>query len=117
MRLILLKQKILIENVFILAGKPSWSLDFYTSRITPVVAINDISKTLKNGDWLFLYDYQLKQLNKDTISWSEKYEINHFRITRVSGSFINPNTRDGVLEKAFLLKYLPKQVEDITHIS
>lgn len=96
------------ENVFILAGKPSWSLDFYTHRITPVVAINDISKTLKNGDWLFLYDYQLKELKEDAISWSEKYEINHFRITRVSGSFINPNTRDGVLEKAFLLQYLPK---------
>lgn len=96
------------ENVFILAGKPSWSLDFYTNRITPVVAMNDISKTLKNGDWLFLYDYQLKELKEDAISWNEKYEINHFRITRVSGSFINPNTRDGVLEKAFLLQYLSK---------
>ena len=96
------------ENVFILAGKPSWSLDFYTHRITPVVAINDISKKLKNGDWLFLYDYQLKELKENAISWSEKYEINHFRITRVSGAFINPNTRDGVLEKAFLLQYRSK---------
>ncbi|WP_062053939.1 ArnT family glycosyltransferase [Aquimarina longa] len=94
------------NSVFMLNGRPSWSLDFYTNRITPIVDINTISTTMKTGDWLFLYDNQLEKLKEHTISWSTKYEINHYRITRVKGSFLNPNTRDNTLEKAYLLKII-----------
>ena len=94
------------DDVFILNGKPSWSLNFYTKRFTPVINIEDINKTLKNGQWLFLYDDQLNTLKNHQISFSNQYEINHYRITRLKGSFLNPNTRDNVLEKAYLVQVL-----------
>ena len=94
------------DDVFILNGKPSWSLNFYTKRFTPVINIEDINKTLKNGQWLFLYDDQLNILKNQQISFSNQYEINHYRITRLKASFLNPNTRDNVLEKAYLVQVL-----------
>ncbi|WP_405209174.1 ArnT family glycosyltransferase [Aquimarina sp. LLG6339-5] len=92
------------NNVFKLSGKPSWSLDFYTKRITPTVPISEISSVIKSGQWLFLYGNQLESLKAANISWSKKYEIYHHRITRLSLEFLNPNTRDGILEKAYLLR-------------
>ncbi len=95
------------NDIFILNGKSSWSLNFYTKRFTPVVNIEDVNKSLKNGQWLFLYDDQLKILkNQQILSFNNQYEINHYRITRLKGSFLNPNTRDNVLEKAYLVQVL-----------
>ncbi len=92
------------EKVYILNGKPSWSLDFYTHRITPVVSLEKVAEQLEDGVWLFLYDRQLDTLKKQGVYWSKEYEINHHRITRLTGTFLNPNTRDGILEKAFLIR-------------
>lgn len=100
--LLIAAEEIPVENVFILEGRSSWSLDFYTKRITPIVAIDEV-RNLK-GKWLFLYGEQLRLLKQNNIKWSKKFDINHHRITRLSGAFLNPNTREGILEKAYLLQ-------------
>ncbi|MGY3792222.1 ArnT family glycosyltransferase [uncultured Aquimarina sp.] len=91
-------------DVLMLNGRPSWSLDFYTKRITPTVHISEVSSTVKSGQWLFLYGNKLESLKAMNISWSREYEIYHHRITRLSLEFLNPNTRDAILEKAYLIQ-------------
>ena len=93
------------NNVFILPGRPSWSLDFYTHRITPILDLDTISKKIPEKEvWVFLYEGQLDSLENHNISWKKKYSINHYRITRLKASFLNPKTRDSVLEKAYLMQ-------------
>lgn len=97
-------EKIDKKDVFMLNGKPSWSLDFYTGQITPKLDIIDAQDKLENGTWLFAYEAQKVKLEKQNIKWSELYTIYHHRITRLTAKFLNPNTRDEILEKAYLLK-------------
>lgn len=91
--------------VFILPGRPSWSLDFYTRRITPILDLG--AENLKKPEkeiWVFLYENQLSSLKSRNITWQKKYDIDHYRITRLSASFLNPKTRESVLEKAYLIQ-------------
>jgi len=93
------------NSVFILPGRPSWSLDFYTQRITPILDLDSIRKNIpEKKTWVFLYENQLNSLKNRNISWKKKYEIDHYRITRLKASFLNPKTRDSVLEKAYLVE-------------
>lgn len=101
---IIAAEKIDKQDVFMLNGRPSWSLDFYTQQITPKLNIQNVLDTLDDGKWLFVYESQKNQLEKQNIKWSELYTIYHHRITRLTTKFLNPNTRDGTLEKAYLLK-------------
>lgn len=98
------REKINPEKVFMGEGRPSWSLDFYTQRITPGISLKRIKNTLHHHDWLFVYQHQLNELKEQQLVWDKKYEINHHRITRLTKKFLNPNTRHTVLEKAFLLR-------------
>ncbi|CAN1533005.1 ArnT 4-amino-4-deoxy-L-arabinose transferase and related glycosyltransferases of PMT family [Flavobacteriaceae bacterium] len=103
--LLMEKEHIDSKDVFMLAeDNSSWSLDFYTERITPRININKISKRIKEKQWLFVYEDQIKSLKENNIQWSKIYEIDHYRITRLKLKFLNPNTRNSILEKAYLLQ-------------
>ncbi len=101
---IITTEKIELDKVFMVKGRPSWSLDFYTKRITPTIDINEVSEKIPNDSWLFIYEDHMEVLQQNNIKWSNRYEINHHRITRLSLDFLNPNTRDSILQKAFLLQ-------------
>ena len=63
------------NSVFILAGRPSWSLDFYTRRITPILDL-DAGNIYDSGKevWVFLYESQLGDLKSHDITWKKKLE-------------------------------------------
>ena len=93
------------DDVFALKGRYSWSLDFYTQRITPPIDLNTTDKEkLKKESWLFLYDNQMEALKNRGFTWEKEYEIDHYRITRLKASFLNPDTRASVLEKGYLVQ-------------
>ncbi|WP_185964833.1 ArnT family glycosyltransferase [Flavobacterium franklandianum] len=103
--LLLEKEHINPKDVYRIEGdKNSWSLDFYTKQTTPKITINKIPKYLKKGQWLFVYEDQMKELKENKIQWSKEFMIDHYRITRLNLKFLNPNTRNANLEKAFLLQ-------------
>jgi len=91
------KNKIEKDKIFMLKGYEPWAFDFYTKRNTPRVEQN----TLKKGDYLVIYDEQLKDFGK-------KYKVvdqeNHYRITRLSLKFFNPKTRSEQYEKMSLIQ-------------
>ena len=103
--LLMEKEHIDPKDVFMLAeDNNSWSLDFYTERITPRISIDKISERIKEKQWLFVYEDQIKRLKENNIQWSKIYKIDHYRITRLKLKFLNPNTRNSILEKAYLLQ-------------
>jgi 4-amino-4-deoxy-L-arabinose transferase-like glycosyltransferase len=103
--LLIKKEQINPKDVFMLTeDKTSWSLDFYTERITPRISISKIPENIKQGQWLFVYEDQIKTLKENNIKWSKEYKIDHYRITRLNLKFLNPDSRKNILEKAFLLQ-------------
>jgi len=103
--LLIKKEQINPNDVFMLTeDRSSWSLDFYTKRITPRISIKKIRENIKPGQWLFVYEGQIKTLKENNIKWSKEYKIDHYRITRLNLKFLNPDSRKNILEKTFLLK-------------
>jgi 4-amino-4-deoxy-L-arabinose transferase-like glycosyltransferase len=103
--LLIKKEQINPNDVFMLTeDRASWSLDFYTKRITPRISIKKIRENIKPGQWLFVYEDQIKTLKENNIKWSKEYKIDHYRITRLNLKFLNPDSRKNILEKTFLLK-------------
>lgn len=95
------KEQIDLNSLYMPNTITGWSLDFYTKRMTPRI---DIINDLKPKQWVFVYEKQLQQLKKNNISWSKQFEIDHYRITKLTLPFLNPNTRQSVLKKAYLLQ-------------
>ncbi len=91
------KNKIPKDKIFMLKGYECWAFDFYTHRNTP-----RIDKTeLKSGDYLVIYDKQLPELGKKYIVIDKE---NHYRITRLSLKFLNPNTRESQYDQVSLIQ-------------
>ncbi|TXE12794.1 glycosyltransferase family 39 protein [Seonamhaeicola algicola] len=90
------------NNVYILKGKQSWSLEFYAQKNLQRISANKLN-TLEKGTWLFAYKQQLDTL-KTQVNFSKKHEFKHYRVTKLKFDFLNPKTRHKTLKKAYLLQ-------------
>lgn len=93
------ENKIPKNRIFMLTNNETWSFDFYTQQNTDRVEVNE----LKKGDYLVIYDEQLQYLKKNFKVIATK---NHYRITRLSLKFLNPETRTHQLKKIYLVQIL-----------
>lgn len=98
---IIKEKKIDPNTIYMIKGSQSWTLNFYTVRETPEIAVSDIQNI--KGKWLFAYDKDMDQLQSQNIKWDKSMEVDHFKVTRLSLSFLNPKTRAKTLHKAYLL--------------
>ena len=100
-------EEIDVSKVYIL-GKDtnSWTLDFYTERLTPHVSTEEVLRW-NEKKWLFLYDHQVQKLRQAGVTWSDEYEVEYFWITRLTLPFLNPNTRVDTLDRAYLINIDP----------
>lgn len=92
------------KDVFLLFGRYSWSLDFYTERNTPRIPLESVKEKVKPGQWLFFYDDDLEAVENAGIKWNKKFQFRHFGVSKPKMSFLNPDTRDSVLETAYLVQ-------------
>lgn len=92
-------------NIFKLEGQHTWSLDFYTQKLLPTIEATEANK-LRSGQWLLVYEDQkeLEDLKKENIHWGKKHEVDHYRVTKLKLSFLNPKTRASKLRKVFLMQ-------------
>lgn len=97
------------NTIYRLKRRNSWSLDFYTKKITPTVSINDVKTNLKSGDWLFFYSEDLEMVQQQNINWTKAYETNYFPVSELEIPFLNPNTRESVMQKSYLVKVRQRQ--------
>lgn len=93
------KKHIPKEKIFMLTGSETWSFDFYTQMNTD----RKEERELKKGEYLVIYDEHLKDLKRD---YSIVDSENHYRITRLSLKFLNPDKRKDQLGKIYLVKIL-----------
>lgn len=85
------------NRIFMLKNYEAWAFDFYTQRNTPRLDQN----ALKKGDYLVIYDEHLPELKR---KYSLIDQENHYRITRLSLKFLNPETRPAQYEKISLIE-------------
>ncbi len=95
------KEKIDINDIYTFGKRNSWSLDFYTKRITPALDIFDLNEN--KGKWLFVYDKDMDKLKSKNITWDSSYVVPHYRISMLKLPFLIPETRNNELSKAYLL--------------
>ena len=95
------KENINVNDIYIFEKRNSWSLNFYTQRHTPELELSELNKN--KGKWLFVYDQDIDTLKSNNVTWDMSYVVPHYRITMLKLPFLNPETRNEALTKAYLL--------------
>ena len=95
------EKNIPVDNIYKISEKYSWSLDFYNKKPVQIVSIPEIAK--KNDVWVYATDDELNQLKDNGMVWDEQITVDQFRITRLQVKFLNPDTREGKLNKMHLV--------------
>lgn len=96
------KNTINIDHVYkIESDREGFSFDFYSKRITPKIKLQDI----KAGQYLMVYDGCIEKVkNNFDIEIIETFD--NYRITMIKYNFLDPNKRNDVLERAYLIKVM-----------
>lgn len=90
------------EPVFSLEGCYSSSFYFYTKTIRQVISVKD----LKNRTGLVLLDEkQLRELDKAGIKWKMVDAVADYEITRLTGKFLDRNSRPSVCTNLLLIRF------------
>lgn len=97
-----IKQKnIPVDRIYKVSPDYTWSLDFYNQypvQITTPDLLND-----KKDIWVYVSDEDMSELQNNGLEWDTQISVDQFRITRLQGKFLNPNTRKKVTRKMYLL--------------
>lgn len=96
------QENINTDDIFILEDGYSWSMNIYTRRVTPSLNLEEVTEN--KGKWILVYDKDMERLKSEQIQWDKSYTVPHYRITMLSADFLNPNTREGILRKVYLLR-------------
>ncbi|MBE7629155.1 ArnT family glycosyltransferase [Tenacibaculum piscium] len=95
-----------LDDVFLYEDDFCWTLDFYTQRNTPHITKQEL-KALDKEVWLVIRNISLETIQKDGFIIDEKYQVDHFRVTKLNLKFLNPKTRNSKLSNVYLLKIKP----------
>ncbi|MEO1011672.1 MAG: glycosyltransferase family 39 protein [Bacteroidota bacterium] len=89
------------DNIYKLSDRHTWTLDFYNGAPLKITSLEKIRNT--TDFWLYVTDAELQQLRELDFDWDRKFTEKQFRITRLQAKFLNPNTREKVLNKMHLI--------------
>ncbi|MBQ4916279.1 glycosyltransferase family 39 protein [Maribacter sp. MMG018] len=95
------ENNISVENIYKIGTDYTWSLDFYNQAPVKISTVEEV-KNRKNI-WVYATENELEQLRTSGLDWDKEYIVNQFRITRLQGKFLNPNTRNRVINKRYLV--------------
>ncbi len=90
-----------VDKIYKISERHTWALDFYDQNPVNIVSISDLSSF--DDAWVYATDEELEQLRKNGITWGRQITVDQFRITRLQIKFLNPNTREGKLNKMHLV--------------
>ncbi len=90
-----------VDAIYKIGEEFTWALDFYNQSPVKLTKVAHIKK--RNNIWVYANDNELEQLRSSGIAWDKQYTVDQFRITRLQGRFLNPKTRNGVLNKRHLV--------------
>ncbi len=105
------KEEQKLDNVFFLKGnRRSWSFEVSLKKIIPELSTTEVLQKVNNKEevWLFFYETKNNKTQQIPTEFKNfikrKIDISQYRITKLKIDFINPNTRDNNLKKAYLIK-------------
>ena len=95
------KNHVSTDNIFNISEHNTWALDFYNQKPVKRASIKGLED--KKDIWVYATDKELKELKDSGFDWDKQLTEKQFGITRLSGEFLNPNTRKRVVTKMYLL--------------
>lgn len=90
-----------VENIYKIGTDYTWSLDFYNQSPVKISTVEEVKN--KKNIWVYANEKELERLRTSGLDWDKEYIVNQFRITRLQGKFLNPNTRNRVVNKRYLV--------------
>ena len=90
-----------VDRVYKVSSDYTWSLDFYNQHPVQIATLNLLKG--KKDIWVYASDEEVSILQNSGLHWDSKISVDQFRITRLQGKFLNPNTRKKVTRKMHLL--------------
>ena len=95
------KNNISTDNIYKISKNHTWALDFYNQKPVKISSINKLEG--KKDIWVYANDKELAELKASGFDWNKQLTEKQFRITRLQGRFLNPNTRKKVVNKIHLV--------------
>jgi hypothetical protein len=81
--------------------------EFYLNQHITITNIDAVKKgEFAKPDLLYITEEELKQLEESNVSFELVKEFPHFHITMLKLKFINPKTRESMLQKRYLVKLI-----------
>lgn len=90
-----------VDKIYKLSERYTWSMDFYNQQPLKIMAGEDLAG--QKDIWLYITTEEKDELKKSGYEWKEEYTVDQFRITRLQGRFLNPKTRQQVLNQMHLV--------------
>lgn len=101
----IIKEKNIDANhLYLRDGIEAWSVSFYAHKNLKRVKVDDIALKVKKGEWVYLDEKSLMKSKENGVKWSNVYDLEHYRITRLKLKFLNPKTRSSTLKKRYLVQ-------------
>jgi len=98
---VIAERDIPVDRIYKVGKDHSWSIDFYNQY--PVqITTPELLKNQKDV-WVYVNDEEMNMLESKGFDWDSQISVDQFRITRLQGKFLNPNTRKKVIRKMHLL--------------
>ena len=98
---VIVEKDIPVDRIYKVGKDYTWSLDFYNQF--PVQITTPEGLKSKKDIWVYVNDDEKIMLQEKGFDWDSQLSVDQFRITRLQGKFLNPNTRKKVTRKMHLL--------------
>jgi 4-amino-4-deoxy-L-arabinose transferase-like glycosyltransferase len=90
-----------VDTIYKIGEEFTWALDFYNQSPVKLAKVAQIKE--KKNVWVYANESELEQLKSSGLVWDKQFTVDQFRITRLQGKFLNPDTRESVLNKRHLV--------------
>jgi len=94
-------EQIPVNNIYKINAWHSWALDFYNRKPVVIASLQELEK--QENIWIYATDDDLQELKSSGFNWDRQHTVKQFRISRLQGKFLNPNSRKEVLNKMHLV--------------
>ncbi|WP_299320189.1 glycosyltransferase family 39 protein [uncultured Maribacter sp.] len=98
---VIAEKDIPVDRIYKVGKDHTWSLDFY-NQFPVQITTPEVLKS-KKDIWVYVNDDEMATLEEKGFDWDSQFSVDQFRITRLQGKFLNPNTRKKVTRKMHLL--------------
>ncbi len=99
------REGIPVDRIYKLTDRHTWALDFYNQRPVSKVDLQELQP--RDNAWLYVTEEERANLENKGLQWGQEFSVDQFRITRLQARFLNPDSREKVLNKMYLLHLTP----------